>query len=614
MKYSTIKVLEEFDWIKKRPSIYLGSTTEIEKDFFFQDKGKFEKTKFIPALHKLFDEVIENATDEYVRTNGEYANRISVTLHDDKSITVQDNGRGLEIEKHSQLKDTYIPEVIFTHLRSGSNFEDIREGTGVNGVGAVLVVLFSDLFELKTQSTKKSYTQTFSDMLEKKSEPVINTFTSKNCQSGTRIKFKPNFQFFGVNGWNEDIIKKKVIDLAFAYPGIKFRFNGERVYANKFKDLMKNFEGDYVIETSPQSQLILASNDSGLPQQHSIVNGALTYNGGTHIDYVLNEIILAIRPKIEKKFKVTLKPSDISNHVSLMLLVNITNPIFSSQSKDNVINTWGEVGPFVKGVLTDKLYRNILANKNIVNKIVEEVVLKQKLKDMQEVKQKQKKISKAKVEKLIDANGKNTKNGKDRSNCILFLTEGDSACENANIVRDPEIHGFLPLKGKVLNVHDLTPTKVLSNEEIKSILSSVGLVIGEPAENLRYGKIVILADEDHDGNCIKGLLINFFFKYWPELFKQNRIYFLKTPLYIAEKGTEKIYIYDQEQYKNQKDSLKGYKLTYFKGLGAIEEDSWDYFLNKNPQYVNLVANATTKNKLKVLFGKDTNLRKEWLGE
>ena len=176
MKHSKIEVLEERDWLLKRPSIFLGATTFTKQEFFFSDEGKFKEIIYLPALQKLFDEVLENAIDENIRTKGKYATNISVDVNDDNSITVYDSGRGLEISKHHQYPDQYIPEVIFTKLRSGSNFEDIERNTiGVNGVGVSLVVLFSSKFTIKTQNNNKIYKQVFSDMLLEKTEPSIKS-------------------------------------------------------------------------------------------------------------------------------------------------------------------------------------------------------------------------------------------------------------------------------------------------------------------------------------------------------------------------------------------------------------------------------------------------------
>lgn len=607
MKFSTIKVLNERDWIHQRPSIYLGSTEFIDEEFYFSSKGKFKSIKFIPALQKLFDEIVENSIDEFIRTKGVYANKIDVTVKESGEIIIEDNGRGLEIKKHHQFEDLYIPEVIYTKLRSGSNFDE-REGIGVNGLGSVLTVLFSEVFEVTSYSDNKKYSQIYTDMMKTISEPKIKEI--KTYSTGTIISFKPNFKFFKTNSWNLELLKKKITDLAFYFPKIKFTFNNEKIEAKRFKDYVEPYCNEYVIEENDDVKLALSINldETSGCKHSSFVNGANTFQGGIHIDYIFNEITSYIRPKLEKKFKLTLKPNDVKNHLVIFCQMNLKNPIFSSQTKEKIINSLDEIKPLFQDILTERFYKKILANEVIINKIVIEAQMKQEMKDMALAKAKQKEIVKKKVHKLIDANGK------DRSQCILFLTEGESAALTANTIRNTKIHAFLPLKGKVLNIFDLTNSEILHNEEIQDILNSTGLRLGDKPLNLRYGKIVCLMDEDEDGFSIKALLINFFFKYWPDLFKEGKIVFLKTPLFIAEKNLDKIYIYDKIEYEeNKKSKLKGYHISYFKGLGGLNTEDWEYFLIKNPQYVTVNPDEYSGEKLRMVFSKDgVQDRKKWL--
>lgn len=603
-KYTKIRVLEEFEWIRQRPTIYLGSTELVNQEFYFIDEGKFKTVAFVPALHKLFEEILENSVDEYIRTKGEYANKIDVNVNPNGTVTIEDNGRGLEIAKHHQFPDLYIPEVIFTKLRSGSNFDGIRDGIGVNGLGAVLTVLFSETFSLITSSHGTKYSQTYDDMLNYIYKPHIST--APKSAHYTAITFFPAFDFFKADNWNMELLRKRVVDLAFCFPGIKFTFNNVRITSKKFKDIAENYDNDNVYEEGKSGKVLVCANQEGELKHHSYVNGANTYLGGPHIDYLVNSIINELRPKIEKKTKLSLKPADIKNHLAIFTQINIDNPIFSSQTKEKIINPAEEIKAVFDDILTPKFYRKILNNDNIINKIVEEARAKEKLKELQTVKSKQKQITKKKVLKLLESNSKI------REKCILFITEGDSAAASAGLIRDPNIHAFLPLRGKVLNTYDMAPSEVLHNEEIQSLLNATGLVIGEEPYNLRYGKIVILSDEDPDGDSIKGLLLTFFFKYWKSLFTQNKICFLKTPLYIAEKGSEKIYIYDKAHLESLGSKIKGYKLTYFKGLGGLEKEDWNYFLNTNPRYVNITSIDGAKDSLKLAFSDNADNRKKWL--
>ena len=607
MKHSKIKVLDEHSWIRARANVYLGSTERVKQEFYFANEGKFKEVEYIPALLKIYEEILENSVDEYIRTKGEYANKIEVIVEKDGLVQITDNGRGLEIAKHDQFTDLYIPEVIFTKLRSGSNFEGTREGIGVNGLGAVLTVLFSKTFMIYTYSHGKGYTQSYENMLQDIYPPKIKTVSGD--KHGTNIMFRPDFEFFKTKNWNLDLLRKRVEDLAFSFPEIKFTFNDEKIDSKKYKDIVKNYTDDYVIEEGEKAKVILAGHESGEFLFSATVNGANTFHGGTPVDYVISEIVNELKPKLEKKCKVALRANDIKNHLTLFIQLNLDNPIFSSQTKEKVQNTVEEVKPLFADILTDRFYKKILSNETIINKITEEAKVKQQLKELQDVKAKQKQIVKKKVAKLIDANSI------DREECILFLTEGDSVSFSGAVVRNPKVHAFLPLRGKVLNVYDLTPSKVLQNEEIQDMLNAIGLKVGERALSLRYGKITLLADEDPDGHAIKALLINFFYKYWPELFVQKKICFIKSPLYIAEKGNDKIYIYDKAQYDNleKQGKLKGYKISYFKGLGGLEQEDYDYFLNKNPQFITVNVDDISEDKLKVVFSTDgITERKAWM--
>jgi len=610
---SKIIALDEREWLLKRPTVYLGPTSANSQEFYFPQYHKFQNTLYIPALQKLADEVIENAVDEYIRTDGKYANIISVTINNDWSMTVIDNGRGLPIEKHHQpqYKDKWVPEVIFTVMRSGSNFDDEnRDGIGVNGVGVSLTTLFSNQFSVKTYQNHKSYYQEFNNMLLEISKPKIKDISSS--ATGTEITFLPNFEFFQATGWNVDMIQKRVIDLAYAHPGIKFKFNGETIKARKIIDYLfeDTTKESFEIEEGKNVRFIITTNNNGDFKFASFVNGANVFKGGHHIEYPLDEIINFIRPKLERKHKIELKPKDIRNHVSIFVWLNMKTPLFSSQTKEEIINTPAEIKSYFDDVLSERFYKKILSNNVIVDKIIEEAIAKKAISEKVEENRKKKEIKTHKVEKLLDANSD------DRKKCILFLCEGDSAMSNSEGVRDLDYHAFLPLRGKVLNVYDVTTLKVLQNDVVKDITKTIGLEIGKKPEELSYGKIVLLTDADPDGAHIKSLLVNLFFKFWPSLFDDGLVCDINPPLYIANKGKEKIYIYSTTEYEdlNNKGKLKGMHISYFKGLAGLEKEDWNYLLNIESRFTPIKRTNSTVAFLDIIFGPDSNKRKEWLSK
>jgi len=200
------------------------------------------------------------------------------------------------------------------------------------------------------------------------------------------------------------------------------------------------------------------------------------------------------------------------------------------------------------------------------------------------------------------------------SACAPSIVAGSSLdAANASPVRDTQKHAFLPLKGKILNVSEICDSKVIKNQEIQDLMNSIGLELNKKPINIRYGKIVLLVDSDQDGiGHIASLLINFFYKFWPELFTQGKIYLLNAPLRIAEKGGKKSYLYSEEEYYSK--NWDGYKVSFFKGLAGLTESDWNYFLNTNPQYVMFKETEKSKEMLDISFGKDADKRKVWMAE
>ena len=233
-------------------------------------------------------------------------------------------------------------------------------------------------------------------------------------------------------------------------------------------------------------------------------------------------------------------------------------------------------------------------------------------KEDKEVNSELKKLSKTKIAKLTDAIGK------DRSKCSLFLGEGDSALNFMMNVRDPEIHGCLPLRGKILNVHGVTPKKVISNQALLDIMTAIGLKIGEKAHpnNLRYGRVYIATDEDEDGKNIMALIVNFLFRFWPELFQEDFLFKFSTPFIIAHKGKQTKYIYadDYPEFQNNLSKWKGWAITRAKGLGALEEEDWKHALAK-PELIPITDDGSLEETLDLIFNpKRADDRKEWLSD
>lgn len=469
-------VLDELVWIKKRPHIYLGNNSPIEMEFYFPQYQKYKVTRFVPSLQKLFDEVIENCTDEAIRTKYGYANKISIDIDkNDGKIIIKDNGRGLPIKKHNQkeFSDKYVPEVIYSVLRSGSNFIDERNTVGMNGLGCKLTNIFSNIFKVKTYQYNKQYEQTFKNMLEETGDPIVKNIASD--KNGTEITFIPNFEYFGETTWNYDMITKKVHDMAFLFPQIKFKLNDENIKLRKLKDYIINHTQDFELIEGKQAKIMITSSDNGNGKFTAILNGANTFEGGSNVDYPLNEIINYIRPKLQKKHKIELKPKDIRDHIGFFVWLQMKNPQYTSQTKEKITNPENEIKDYFDDVLKKSFFDKILKNKVIIEKIIEEAIAKRDIKNQVDMRKKQKAKKKAKSAKLMEANSK------DRMKCICFITEGDSSMENASPVRDTEYHAFHPLRGKILNVFNMPFSEAYKSAEIQDIMNTLGLEFGQRA-------------------------------------------------------------------------------------------------------------------------------------
>jgi DNA topoisomerase-2 len=311
------------------------------------------------------------------------------------------------------------------------------------------------------------------------------------------------------------LIQKRVIDVAGCNPKLKIFFNDEEIKIKSFDDYVKFYEEEFYHETNSDSSwsVAITSSDSGF-KQVSFVNSTETFDGGTHVDYVLNQIITLLREFFQKKHKVDVKPSEIKNHIAIYLNTTIINPMFSSQTKEKLITEVKDFG--FQYTPSDKLVKWIMKSE-IVNSVLDWIQRKKDAEESKLTREVNKSLSKIKVDKLIDAKSK------DREKCTLSIFEGDSASSAFRQYRNPQYQGAFPLRGKFINVMEVPNTKVIQNQEVKNLLASIGLKMGESPKDLRYGKILIYTDQDHDGMSIAGLLMNFFAKYWPELFEEERI-------------------------------------------------------------------------------------------
>ena len=600
------KKLTDIEHVLLRSQMYIGSNKPNTSIKHIIEDGKIVKREitYIPGFIKLFDEIAMNSIDESKR-EGSKLNIVRVVVKDNR-ISVWDNG-GILVVKHKEHNE-YIPEMVFSNMKAGSNFneDEERTGSGLNGVGSVLVNIFSKKFTISTCDGKNHFLQSFSNNMRERTIPKI----SKSTKNHTEITYEMDFERLGMSGiddYHYKMIEKRIYDLAACNPSLKIYLNDNLININSFEDYIKLYTNEYFYESNKDKNwsVGITLSENGF-EQISFVNSTETYSGGVHVDYIMNQIVVELREFFVKKHKVDIKPSELKSHMFLFLDSTVINPSFSSQTKEKLIT---EVKDFGCSFEVSKKLTQLILKSEIVNSILDWIQQKKSADDNKLQRELNKKLSKIKVEKLIDAKGK------DRWKCSLGLFEGDSASGAFRKYRSPETMGAFSLKGKFINVSEITNQKLIQNTEAVNLMAAIGLKLGQQIElkHLRYGKILFYTDADVDGNSISALLINFFYKYWPEIFDRGMIYKVETPIVVAvpkSKKIKKILFYTQTEYNEwaDKNDLKNFEIKYKKGLAALVDDEYQDIIN-SPRMTKISKDEISTEYLDIWFGKNADLRK-----
>ena len=555
----------QLEHILLRPDTYIGSVQKVTEPMWvweetkptISEDGSPVKTSvggqmvkkeitYVPGFFKIFDEILVNACDHKQRDPKMDTIKIEIKP-EDNLISVWNNGEGVPVQMHS-VEKMYVPTMIFGHLLTGSNFNDdeAKVTGGRNGFGAKLCNVFSTKFTVETsyKKSKKSFKQTWGSNMTKTSDPKIKDFSG---EESTKISFCPDLAKFGLEKIDDDhfqLFSRRAYDAAASTKGVKVFLNGKKVPVKNFKDYVELYTKTKTDDNggplkicyencNDRWEVAVAVSDNGF-QQMSFVNSIATTKGGRHVDYVADNVVKSIIDTIKKKNKtgINIKPFQIKNHLWLFVRCLIVNPTFDSQTKETMTLVAKDFGS--KVTLSDKFQGQITKSG-----IVESVLLWSKFKADAQLKSKQsgKKTNKLTgIPKLEDANEAGTKNS---SGCTLILTEGDSAKTLAVAglgVVGRDYYGVYPLKGKLLNVREASHKQIMENKEISDLVKITGLQYKkkyetmEDIKTLRYGKIMIMTDQDQDGSHIKGLLINFIHHNWPSLLKLPFLEEFITPI------------------------------------------------------------------------------------
>jgi DNA topoisomerase-2 len=636
---SKYQKLTDREHILKKPDTYIGSieNTDHEDYLFNENKIIMKNFQYIPGLYKLFDEGIVNCRDHVIRQaqsvkdNQEKSlpvTNIDITIDEDGTIHMTNDGNGIDVAQHPEY-NLWIPEMIFGHLRTSTNYDEKKKEKtvgGKNGFGFKLVLIWSTWGRVETVDHIRGlkYVQEFKNNLTEIGKPSI---TKSKVKPYTKVSFKPDYTRLGISGLSEDMLslfKKRVYDVsAVTDKTVKVKLNGQLVPCKNFEQYIDLYVGSKTDtkrvyeQTDPRWEyaVCLAPNDEF--QQVSFVNGIYTSKGGKHVEYIMNQIIRKLCVYIKQKKKVDVKPTTIKEQLMLFLRCDIENPSFNSQTKDEL------------GTAVPKFGSSCTVSDGFIEKIAKMGVMNAAcaLTQVKEDKVAKKTDgSKSKsirgIPKLIDANYAGTTKS---NQCTLILCEGDSA--KAGIVSglskdDRNTIGVYPMKGKIFNTRGETLKRIGENKEIVELKQILGLESGKNytketvEKTLRYSSVLFMTDQDLDGSHIKGLGLNLFQDQWNTLsVLENFIGFMNTPILKAKKNGKELLFYNDGEYNKWKEDndVKGWHIKYYKGLGtSTSKEFKEYFANKKIVYFTHEG-TISDNVVDMVFNKKrSDERKEWL--
>jgi len=625
----SIQVLEGLEAVRKRPSMYIGDTNE---------KG----------LHHLVYEVVDNSIDEALAG---YCNNIEVIIHEDNSISVKDDGRGIPTEKHTKENKSAL-EVVMTVLHAGGKFDkdSYKVSGGLHGVGVSCVNALSSHLKAEVHRDGKIWVQEYSAGKPLYEAKIIGDTNI----TGTIVNFKPDDSIFITTTYKYEILAARLRELAFLNAGINLVIIDERekdeegnFKSNRYfsEEGLKEFV-EYLDDTRvklTQDVIHITSEKNGVPVEialqyntsfseniHSYVNNINTIEGGTHLTGFRRGLTRTLKTYAEQsgmlsKLKFDISGDDFREGLTAVVSVKVQEPQFEGQTKTKLGNS--EVSLSVDQAVSDMLKNYLEENpkdaKTIVNKVILAAQARHAARKAREMVQRKSALSGGGLPgKLSDCSEK------DPSKCEVFLVEGDSAGGTAKQGRDRRTQAILPLRGKILNVEKAMQHKIFENEEIKNIFTALGVTIGTEEDSkalnmdkLRYHKIVIMTDADVDGSHIATLIMTFFFRYMQDLIRNGYLYLATPPLYLMKKGKKESYAWNEKQrleiINEWADGDEGaVHYQRYKGLGEMNaEQLWETTMNpeqRTLQQVTIENAAEADHIFSMLMGDDVPPRRKFI--
>lgn len=629
----SIQVLEGLEAVRKRPAMYIG------------DIG-------VKGLHHLVYEVVDNSIDEALAG---YCKNITVTIHEDNSISVQDDGRGIPTGMHEKEGRSAL-EVVMTVLHAGGKFDKntYKVSGGLHGVGVSCVNALSSLLHVTVEREGKVFEQEYSMGAPKYAVREIGT----SDKTGTRVHFLPDHSIFKENIYNSEILAGRLRELSFLNKGINIILIDEREQDENGKNIEQQFfsEGGIVEfvqmldrsakrdpllpepiymeghdeETNVAVEVAMSYNTSFAEHIFSYVNNINTIEGGTHVSGFRRSITRVFkaygdRNKLFEKAKVEITGDDFREGLSAIISVKVPEPQFEGQTKTKLGNNevMGVVDVCVSRVLQNYLEENPKVAKQIIDKVILAAQARAAARKARELVQRKSVLTGGGMPgKLADCSDR------DPERCELYLVEGDSAGGTAKQGRDRSFQAILPLRGKILNVEKAQEHKIYENEEIKNMFTALGVTVGTEEDakalnitKLRYHKIIIMTDADVDGSHIATLILTFFFRYMKTLVEQGYVYLAQPPLYLVKKGKEAEYCWNETDRKAAVERMANGKedsvnIQRYKGLGEMNaEQLWETTMNPDTRIlkqVTIESAAEADRVFSMLMGDEVAPRREFI--
>lgn len=629
----SIQVLEGLEAVRKRPAMYIG------------DIG-------VKGLHHLVYEVVDNSIDEALAG---YCKNINVSIHEDNSISVEDDGRGIPTAMHSKEKKSAL-EVVMTVLHAGGKFDkgSYKVSGGLHGVGVSCVNALSTRLHVTVNRDGKKFEQEYHIGVPQYAVREIGTSET----TGTRVHFWPDSSIFITTTYNKDILESRLRELAYLNRGVRIILTDIREKNEDGSSYSKSFysEGGIVefvemldsnagrntlipkvisVEgrdeaTNVAVEVALSYNDSYNEHIYSYVNNINTIEGGTHVSGFRRALTRVFKSYGDKnglfeKAKVEIEGDDFREGLSAIISVKVPEPQFEGQTKTKLGNNevMGIVDSTVSKVLEAYLEENPREAKNIVAKVILAAQARAAARKARELVQRKTVLTGGGMPgKLADCSDR------DPNKTELFLVEGDSAGGTAKQGRDRSFQAILPLRGKILNVEKAMEHKIYDNEEIRNMFTALGVKMGTPEDpkaldlsRLRYHKLIIMTDADVDGSHIATLILTFVFRYMTELVEQGYVYIAQPPLYLVKKGKEQAYAYNEDQRKLWVEKLGGGKddsvnIQRYKGLGEMNASQlWETTMNpetRTLKRVTIESAAEADRVFSMLMGDEVAPRREFI--